>query len=373
MNDTVDDHIKSATEDTVAADPIDLTGHHDMGDELATGPATRVVRATDRRLGRPVAIKVLRTAGDGSEALFEREVRITARLQHPSIVAVHEAGTLPSGEPYLAMKLVAGRPIDRLIAEAKTPDERMALLPRALAVADALAYAHVEGVVHRAIEPANVLCAEHGETVVIDWGHAKELSSSDLDLDSTIRGRGGSAGSSRAYHAPAYMPPELAKNLPVNARGDVYSLGAVLYHVLSGVAPYQGRDADTVVANVLAGPPPSLRIRAPNVSPRLVAIVEKAMARDPQQRYASGKQMADELRRFEAAQLVAIPSGSLGELVTSAVRRNRRAVLIGAGVLLVLILIVVLAGSCGPSHPAGPGSGVQKPRAWASSATNMER
>ncbi|HEY0250113.1 MAG TPA: serine/threonine-protein kinase, partial [Kofleriaceae bacterium] len=138
--------------------------------ELARGGMGVIHLARDRRLGREVAIKeVLVKSGDLARR-FEREARITARLQHPSIVSVHEAGTWPSGEPFYAMKLVSGRSLDEAIAAAPTLARRLALLPNVLAVADAMAYAHGQHVIHRDLKPRNIIVGEFGETVVIDWG-----------------------------------------------------------------------------------------------------------------------------------------------------------------------------------------------------------
>src|SRR5262249_40612449 len=130
---------------------------------------------------RPVAVKELFDPNERARRRFLRETLITARLQHPSIVPVYDAGHLVDRSPFYAMKLVAGRPLDRSIAEAKTLAQRLALLPGVLAVGDAMAYAHSERIVHRDLKPSNVLVGKFGETVVIDWGLAKDLGIDDRD------------------------------------------------------------------------------------------------------------------------------------------------------------------------------------------------
>ena len=152
--------------------------------EIARGGMGKIVAAQDRRLGRPVALKVLLEPAGDALGRFEREALITARLQHPGIIPVYEAGRWPSGEPFFSMKHVAGRPLDRVIGELRTLEDRLALLPRIAAAADAIAYAHSQRIVHRDLKPGNVLIGEFGETVVIDWGLAKDL---DAGEDSVQR------------------------------------------------------------------------------------------------------------------------------------------------------------------------------------------
>jgi serine/threonine protein kinase len=154
--------------------------HYAITREIARGGIGRVFEARDLRLGRQVAIKELLPQNRDAARRFEREARITSRLQHPAIIHVYEAGVWPGGEPFYAMPLVAGRSLDKVVAEKQTLNERLGLLPNVIAVADALAYAHNGNVIHRDLKPANVLVGEFGETVVIDWGLAKALGDADL-------------------------------------------------------------------------------------------------------------------------------------------------------------------------------------------------
>ncbi|HEV7555992.1 MAG TPA: serine/threonine-protein kinase, partial [Kofleriaceae bacterium] len=147
--------------------------------EHGRGGLGRVFRARDKELGRDIAVKELLERGSTSEVRFLREALITARLEHPGIVPVHEAGRWPDGTPFYAMKLVAGRPLRDLIAERNTVDERIGLLHHVIAVTDAIAYAHGKRIIHRDLKPANVIVGEFGETVVIDWGLAKDLSATE--------------------------------------------------------------------------------------------------------------------------------------------------------------------------------------------------
>src|SRR5262249_47725776 len=153
--------------------------------EHGRGGLGRVLRARDTELGRPVAIKELLQHTAATEARFFREALITAKLEHPSIVPVHEAGRWPDGTPFYAMKLVAGRPLLETIHEAKSLEDRIGLLAHVVAIADATSYAHSKGIIHRDLKPANVIVGDFGETVVIDWGLAKELGSSSSGEESS--------------------------------------------------------------------------------------------------------------------------------------------------------------------------------------------
>ncbi len=352
--------------------PVVDTAHYVTDDELARGGMGRIVAAQDRRLRRGVAIKELLALGPEQALRFKREALITARLQHPAIVPVYEAGRWPSGEPFFAMKLVAGQPLDKVISAARTLPDRLALLPNIAAVCDAIAYAHSQRVIHRDLKPANVLVGDFGETVVIDWGLAKDLdaepdASFTSDAAVTARrltddapapasgtgsgtgtgsgsGSGSRSGSGTAsatltvagaiMGTPAYMPPEQARGDVVDERADVFSLGAMLYHLLAGAPPYGARNAIDVIAHAIAGKVTPLRQRAPAAPADLVAIVERAMAHEPAGRYPTARELAEELRRFQTGQLVGAHRYSVWERLLRFVRRHRAAVTIATIAML---------------------------------------
>jgi tetratricopeptide (TPR) repeat protein len=312
--------------------------------EIAHGGMGRILEAYDARHGRAVALKTILRADVGGRARFAREARITAGLQHPGIVPLYETGRWSDEEPFLVMKLVSGRPLDRVVAATLTTADRLALVPNVVAMTDALAYAHEKGVVHRDLKPSNVLLGSFGETIVIDWGLARAAGDTcdfdDVDVSADGDPLSASATLTRAGAAlgtPGYMPPEQARGERVDARADVYALGALLYHVLAGEPPY-GRSAKGVVARVLEGPPDPLASKVPGVPPDLLAIVEKAMSRDPGGRYADARAMAEDLRRFQAGNLVAAQEYSLGALVARWVARHRGRVTMAAILLLTVAL-----------------------------------
>jgi tetratricopeptide (TPR) repeat protein len=326
-------------EGLVAVDP----DHYVVGDEIARGGMGRILRARDRRLGRAVALKETFVKTGDTAKRFEREAKITARLQHPSIVQLHEAGVWPSGEPFFAMQLVKGRSLAEVVAGAKTLEERIALLPNVLAVADAIAYAHSERVIHRDLKPRNVLVGDFGETVVIDWGLAKDLDTAE-DIDAVPGGDDpGLTALGTVIGTPAYMPPEQALGESVDERADVYALGAMLFHVLSGRAPVLGNSSEEVLASVVSGDVPALAAIQPDVPADLLAIVAKAMAFAADDRYRTARELAHDLRRFQTGQLVSVHRYSAGQLVRRWLRRHRAAVTVIAIALAVLVGFGVLS------------------------------
>ncbi|HTJ44447.1 MAG TPA: serine/threonine-protein kinase [Kofleriaceae bacterium] len=298
-----------AAGDDVAAGAVELpeaaAERYALGDEIGRGGLGTVVRAKDKTLRRQVAIKALHAEGGSARRRFVREALITARLEHPSIVSVHDAGRRPDGSPFYAMKLVRGRPLAAVIDETRDLAGRLALVPTVLAVCDAVAYAHSEHVVHRDLKPHNVLVGEFGETVVIDWGLAKELGEPDeagTTTSSATKSTETVAGS--VLGTPAYMAPEQALGGEVDARADVYALGAMIYHVLVGRPPHDGGSVDEVLDRAVTGAVVPLTTREPGVPRDLAAIVAKAMARRAEDRYATARELAEDLRRFTTGQLV---------------------------------------------------------------------
>ncbi len=345
----------SDTQPTLAAipppaRPLEGSGERGVRDpryrvksELARGAMGRVMVVQDLELDREVALKEpLDPADQRALKRFEREARLTARLDHPGIVSVHDFARSPSGEPYLIMRRVRGRPLSEALAEARTIPERLALLGPVIAVADAVAFAHGQGVIHRDLKPGNVLVGEHGETVVIDWGLAKDLrqghaAAGPLEDSSDAAPRLSSQGTlvGALVGTPAYMSPEQARGEPADERCDVYALGAILYQLLSGTLPYRGEDAVQVLAQIVAGPPQALHEREQAVAPELSAIVARAMARDPAGRYRDAGELAAELKRFQTGRLVHSYQYSRLSLVRRWAKKN-------APLLLASALFVVL-------------------------------
>lgn len=319
----------------------DSVGGYVLLRRVGAGGMGVVWEAYDPDLDRTVAIKLMRDAAEHLRIRFDQEVRITARLQHPSIVNIVEAGSW-RGEPYYVMKMVRGDSLDAKLRATATVSGRLSMLPSIIAVVDAIAYAHGARVIHRDLKPENILVGEFGEAVVIDWGLAKQLStrSSAPSLRPNASSPEGTTAGS-VIGTPSYMPPEQARGEAVDARADVYALGAILYFLLSGHRPYADATAGTaVIAAVVAGPPAPL---PPGTPFELATIVHKAMARDPSERYATGKELADDLKRFQMGQLVGSHTYSPGELLARWIRRHRGAVGVAAAALVVLATAGTLA------------------------------
>ena len=331
--------------------PVVKREHYEVLGEYARGGLGRIVRARDKRTGRTVAVKEMIVASDRAARRFAREALITANLQHPSIVPVYELGRWPSGEPFYAMKLVAGKSFQSVLAGAKRFDERLALLPVLVAVAQALAYAHERRVIHRDLKPANILIGDYGETVVIDWGLAKTIGEPDpvdpeelaglrsmLEPDPTQLGA--------VMGTPSFMAPEQARGDAVDERADVYAIGAMLYALIAGHSPYADQKLKTskeIVAAAVAAPPTPLAEREAGAPRDLVAIVEKAMARELAARYATATELADELRRFTTGQLVQAHHYDRRTLFRRWLVRHRAPVTVG-GVLAGLLAIASVLG-----------------------------
>ena len=319
--------------------------HYRIDEELARGGMGTILRARDRRLGRFVALKQQWAHDPAAQERLRREALITARLQHPSIVPVYEAGRWPSGELFYAMKLVSGRSFAEVIAGTRSLEDRLVLVPHVIAVAEAAAYAHSEGIVHRDLKPANVVIGPFAETVIIDWGLAKVLG--DPASAPAEPGVAGMSGEALTLHGtvmgtPAYMPSEQARGREVDARADVYAIGAILYHVLAGGPPFQGTVRE-IIARVVAGRVMPLEQRQPGVPEDLAAIVRQAMARDPDDRYPTARELAQDLQRFQAGRLVSARRYSRRELVARWLARRRLAAGVAATLLAILAATVAVS------------------------------
>jgi Protein kinase domain len=307
--------------------------------EIARGGMGRVVEARDRHLDRIVAVKESLDDHPDSLLRFEREVAITARLEHPSIVPVYDAGIASDGMPFYVMRRVSGVSLDRLIDKATTLDKRLPLLRNVLAVAEAIAHAHQRGVIHRDIKPSNVLVGELGETVVIDWGLAKMIDDDELP-GTVVRERGTlETAAGAVIGTPGFMAPEQVTAGTTDARSDVYALGACLYYLLAGKTPFHGSAEDEVLERTRAGALDPLDKAVPE---ELVTIVKVAMATDPAQRYLDAGGLSEELRRFLAGQLVASHRYSPLERSVRWISRHRTAAVAIAGVAIAAAVAVVL-------------------------------
>jgi serine/threonine-protein kinase len=265
-------------------------GRYEIAELIGRGGMGEVFRCRDPLLGRTVAVKVMRLATERPDrtaellARFQREAAAAGALQHPGIVAVHDLGRDNQlGLWYIVLELVEGRSLDRLLEERRrlSSEEAVAL---AFQVADALAFAHARGIVHRDVKPANVLVRKDGTTKLLDFGIAA-VSGSDLTLRDQLLG------------SPAYMAPERIRGRPAGAAADQFSLGVVLYEMLAGVNPFDDETHEGRMVKVLECRPAPLSAAAPQVPRPLLDLVARMLARRPEDRLPSSEEVVDQLGR----------------------------------------------------------------------------
>jgi len=263
----------------------DKVSHYRIGAEIGRGGMGVVYSAHDTRLGRAVAIKMLppvATADPDRHRRFVQEARAASALNHPHIVTIHEIDE-DNGTTFIAMELVDGTRLDTLIAQGSLPVTTA--LEYASQVASALDAAHGTGIVHRDIKPANILITRDGRAKVLDFGLAK-LVERDQARE-TMTGLDTRPG--LIMGTAAYMSPEQAEGRPVTARSDIFSLGGVLYEMLSGRRPFAGNSDLGLITSILRDQPPALRSLRPGVPPEVQAIVDRCLAKDPDARYTDAR------------------------------------------------------------------------------------
>ncbi|MEO8105895.1 MAG: Stk1 family PASTA domain-containing Ser/Thr kinase [Actinomycetes bacterium] len=279
-----------------------LGDRYELGELLGHGGMADVRKATDRRLGRAVAVKMLRTdlARDATfQARFRREAQSAASLNAPSVVAVYDTGEdeLEGVRvPYIVMEYVEGQTLRELLRQGER------LMPnRALeittGVLGALEYSHRQGIIHRDIKPANVMLATNGDVKVMDFGIARAVADSGATMTQTANVLG----------TAQYLSPEQARGETVDARSDVYSTGCLLYELLTGRPPFQGESPVAVAyQHVRENPLPPSTLN-PDIGPEADAIVMKALTKNPQNRYQSAAEMRTDINRALQGATVAAP------------------------------------------------------------------
>jgi serine/threonine-protein kinase len=286
----------------------------------AEGGLGKVSVARDRELNRGVALKEIKPeyAEDAAaRARFLCEAEITGGLEHPGVVPVYGLGRFDDGRPFYAMRFIQGdsllEAIDRFHGtdwEEQKPGERelalRGLLRRFTDVCNAVAYAHSRGVIHRDLKPANVMLGPYGETLLVDWGLAKPLRMEEGQTSPPegfllpASGDGIATQAGAVVGTPSYMAPEQAGGTNVGPAADAYGLGATLYHLLSGRAPFGGSDALDILMRVVQGQYRPAREVNPTVPAALSAVCQKSMALQPAERYGSAKELAAEVERWLA-------------------------------------------------------------------------
>jgi tetratricopeptide (TPR) repeat protein len=277
--------------------------HYDILARIGAGGMGEVWRARDTRLDREVAIKILPPSrGDDSvqKQRFLREARAASALIHPNIITVHEINTVDSTD-FIVMEYVRGETLTALLAHGKLPLAQA--LDYAIQIGEALKTAHEAGVVHRDLKPGNIMIGASGLVKVLDFGIAKRMSRETAAPDTTSAASLTLAGAT--IGTPAYMSPEQAVGDPVDARSDLFSFGVVLYQMFTGVLPFQGATSLSLLRQVVHEQQRPLRVVAPEVPERVAFIVEKCLAKEPGDRFASAAIVGQELRRAASREATA--------------------------------------------------------------------
>ena len=287
---------------------VDITPRFELQGEIARGAMGRILAGWDLHLGRPVAIKVLRksSARDLDRVRFLEEAQVTGQLQHPSIMPVYELGRLRDQVAFV-MRRIEGRSLKDVISGLRRGNEefqeqygQMRLLNVFHQLCLAVGYAHTRGVVHRDLKPSNVMVGDFGEVVLLDWGLCKIVGAATRSTRSTSERWKTVHG--QIIGTPAYMAPEQAMGLidQVDARTDVYGLGAILYHLLTFRPPFTGKSNREIVNRVLKEEvrPPSRRSPNREIPDELERICMRSLARDPDSRYPNARALADAVQRF---------------------------------------------------------------------------
>ena len=334
--------------------------HYKIVEEISRGGMGVVYRATDTRLNRDVALKVLPAelvADDDRRERFVREARAASALEHPNIAVIHDIGDV-DGVSFIAMELVRGDKLSAAIASGQFASNPGRALEVAAEIAEGLARAHSQGIVHRDLKPANVMLTEDGHAKVIDFGLAKLLSSLSGDGNTVTVG---ATDPAVVLGTVSYMAPEQARGGVIDHRTDIFSFGVLLYELFSGTLPFKGQSSIETMHAILHNPPAPLRLTAgampPTAADDVQRVVEKCLAKDPESRYQGMKDLVVDLR--SARRRLDTASATATVPVSRVPATGSRSWLIGFASAAVVIAIGLWAWSSQSRSPIAQATGTR--------------
>ena len=344
--------------------PGSRLGPYDIVAPLGEGGMGEVYLARDPKLNRDIALKVLPPAAaldDDRRERFQREARAVAALNHPNIVTIHSVEDA-DGTTFLTMELVEGRPLSEVLPRNGLPLGR--LLAIGIEIADALVAAHQKGITHRDLKPANIMLGEgqhQGRVKVLDFGLAKltHPSGADGSLPTAL-----ATGEGRILGTVAYMSPEQAEGKSVDARSDLFALGVILYEMATGRRPFTGETSVSIISSIVKDTPASITELNPGLPRELARIVRRALAKDPEARYQTAKDLRNDLRELRAS----LESGELALEAGASMAPTRgglrlwQAVAVIAGLTAVAAVALLVRRSASPAATAPPPDTIQMTR-----------
>ncbi|TET31366.1 MAG: tetratricopeptide repeat protein [Planctomycetota bacterium] len=330
-------------------------------EEVARGGMGRILSVLDPSLDREVAMKVLLAFGKVTKKQVQRfitEAKVTGRLEHPNIVPVHELGLDPSGGAYFTMKMVRGRSLADILRGLRRKKTKAIkefttarLLNIFVSICDAVAFAHSRDVIHRDLKPENIMVGDYGEVLVMDWGLAKILGEDDVHRESVALSKEATKGRLKTLDGtvmgtPAFMSPEQARGHldKMDQRSDVYSLGAILYEILTLQTPYTGNSALEIIEQVKRKTPASPEQRAParNISRELSEVAMKCLARKRSERYKDVRALKSEIEAYMAGRVLKEVEYNIIEVAWKWIKRNKAIVGGATAAIVALTLGIVL-------------------------------
>ncbi|MBI1739187.1 MAG: serine/threonine protein kinase, partial [Acidobacteria bacterium] len=296
---------------------MDRIGRYEILEELGRGAMGAVYKARDSQIGRTVAVKVILTANLSKQDLdlykqrFYREAQTAGKMSHPGIVTIHDIAEAEDGQPYLVMEFVPGATLEKLLSSSGTAEryglkvgaERLPLemsLDMGIQLAEALDYAHRQGVIHRDIKPANILVAqdEGARNAAGEASHRLRVKIADFGI-AKIAGTN-LTQTGLTMGTPAFMSPEQVSMNAVDSRSDLFSLGGVLYWMLTGERPFAGESLTQITFKVVFGSPLPVAHLNPKLPPDLDVVLSRCLAKSPEDRYATGRELAADLELVRA-------------------------------------------------------------------------